>query len=369
MIEQWDFLIRIIALGAALMLLALVAANDARPNLFWPMLGMIVGVIGYLINSTPLIAPQGMFDPWVDLVSISTTFFIWVFSRNLFERPIDRRAILAAVAVMVLSWFAGNFLPFTRPVGFFVIHIVSLLLIADIVRVGVFERADDLVEDRRTIRLWLPLLVAAQAGAILSFEIIEVVAGLDGRGPIAQLINSLLITVLILFSGIALMRSDRELLVHSQRKAVGDEEPKPLDLSPSEAVLNDKLQAALARGVHREQGLSITRLADHLETPEHRLRALINGQLGYRNFSAFLNRHRIAEAKQKLADRDDVDLPVLTIAMDLGYNSLPTFNRAFRSETETTPSEYRRLAILQNGIEPQKTLVKTEKSSAFSQMT
>ncbi|MEM8726174.1 MAG: helix-turn-helix domain-containing protein, partial [Pseudomonadota bacterium] len=79
--------------------------------------------------------------------------------------------------------------------------------------------------------------------------------------------------------------------------------------------------------------------------PEHRLRALINRRLGYRNFSAFLNRHRIAEAREKLSDREAVDLPVLTIAMDLGYNSLPTFNRAFRSETGTTPSEYRRVAI------------------------
>ena len=67
-----------------------------------------------------------------------------------------------------------------------------------------------------------------------------------------------------------------------------------------------------------------------------------NQRLGYRNFSAFLNRYRIAEAREKLASREDVDLPVLTIAMDLGYNSLPTFNRAFRAETGTTPSEFRR---------------------------
>ncbi len=95
-----------------------------------------------------------------------------------------------------------------------------------------------------------------------------------------------------------------------------------------------------ANRASRSWGLPI-----NLDTPEHRLRALINRKLGYRNFSAFLNRHRIAEAREKLANRDDVDLPVLTIAMDLGYNSLPTFNRAFRSETGTTPSEFRRLAI------------------------
>ncbi|MBV7259586.1 AraC family transcriptional regulator [Erythrobacter sp. WH158] len=101
----------------------------------------------------------------------------------------------------------------------------------------------------------------------------------------------------------------------------------------------------MAEGTYREPGLTIAGLADHLDTPEHRLRALINRRLGYRNFSAFLNRHRIAEAREKLANPDDVDLPVLTIAMDLGYNSLPTFNRAFRSETGTTPSDFRRLSF------------------------
>ena len=98
-------------------------------------------------------------------------------------------------------------------------------------------------------------------------------------------------------------------------------------------------------GHYREPGLTIASLADHLDTPEHRLRALINRRLGHRNFSAFLNLYRITEAKNLLSDRDRVDLPVLTIAMDLGYNSLPTFNRAFRSETGTTPSDFRRLAI------------------------
>ncbi|WFL79069.1 helix-turn-helix domain-containing protein [Altererythrobacter arenosus] len=101
----------------------------------------------------------------------------------------------------------------------------------------------------------------------------------------------------------------------------------------------------MEQGFYRTSGLSIAGLADHLGAPEHRLRALINQRLGHRNFSAFLNRHRIAEAREILADRERVSLPVLTIAMDLGYNSLPTFNRAFREETAMTPTDYRREAI------------------------
>ena len=101
----------------------------------------------------------------------------------------------------------------------------------------------------------------------------------------------------------------------------------------------------MVAGVYREAGLSIGALAERLGAPEHRLRALINQRLGYRNFSAFLNEARIAEAKGWLADPERVALPVLTIAMDLGYGSLAPFNRAFREATGQAPSDFRRAAF------------------------
>lgn len=352
MIEEFNFLMRVMSLGSSLTLLALVVANEIRRPIKIPLIGLIVGVIGYLINSTPLTAPQSLFDPWVDLVSISTPFFIWLFARQLFERPPERRMMIGAAAILVVSWFSSNFIAATGPAGFLAVHLVSLVLIADLVRIGVFERDDDLVEQRRTIRLWLPLLVAAQAASILVYELAEMVTVLDSRSPVAQLTNTLIIVVLTIFAALALFRTDPELLLETAKApSQDDEEEEPLDLTPSESVLHDKLNSAMNDGAYREQGLTIAGLAELLDTPEHRLRSLINQRLGYRNFSAFLNRHRIAEARQKLSDRADVDLPVLTIAMDLGYNSLPTFNRAFRSETGTTPSEFRRLAFAEDRSE------------------
>ena len=101
MIEEFNYLVRVMALGSSLMLLALVVANEIRRPIKLPLAGLVVGVIGYLINSTPLTTPHGPFDPWVDLVSISTPFFIWLFSRHLFERPPEKRPMLAAVAALL----------------------------------------------------------------------------------------------------------------------------------------------------------------------------------------------------------------------------------------------------------------------------
>ncbi len=344
MIEQLDFLVRMAAIGAALMLLALVAAGEIRNSIKLPMVGMIVGSIGYLINSTPLMTSAGPMDPWIDLVSISATFWIWLFARRLFEREPERRILLGAAVILLFGWFIGNFLPSTQPIGFYGLHIVSLALIVDLVRIGVLERDDDLVEQRRVIRLWLPLMVAAQAGGILLFETITALSGTDRIYPLVQLTNSTLIFVITVFAGMALLRTEPELLLEPEDDLERDG-IEQLDLSPSETVLHDKLKAAMEDGFYRTPGLTIAGLSDHLDTPEHRLRGLINQRLGHRNFSAFLNRYRIAEAREKLADREAVDLPVLTIAMDLGYNSLPTFNRAFKSETGTTPSEYRKESI------------------------
>lgn len=347
MIEHVNFFVRIMALGCGLMLLALIVANDVRARLKLPLIGMLIGVSTYLIRSTPLSTPGPMLNPVLDLVALSTPFWIWLFARNLFEREPEMRIVRVVIPVLLAGWFIANFIPQLWQVGFFTLHLVSLGLIVDLIRVGVFEREDDLVEQRRPIRLWFPLLVAAQAGSILLFEMAELVFDIDSRLPGAQLLNALIIVTLMLFAGLALLRTDTVLLVETQSDGETAMPPPEPDLSPSETVLHEKLISAMKDGDYRAPGLTIAALADQLDTPEHRLRALINQRLGYRNFSAFLNHHRIAEAREKLASREDVDLPVLTIAMDLGYNSLPTFNRAFRSETGTTPSEFRKTAIAQ----------------------
>ena len=347
MIEQADFLFRMIAIGAGLMLIAQVVAGEVRSTIKLPLVAMIVGSIAYLIGTPLMKAASGPLDPWVGLLAKSVPFSIWLFARNLFEREPERRFVLAALATLLVGWVLNHFVRTLGLdlLGFLLIMFVSLVLIADLVRIGVFERTDDLVEQRRVIRLWLPLLVAAQAGGVVVFEIVEALTDHTELFALIHLVNTLLILTITLFAGLALFRTDPDLLVADEPETTDEaEQDKPV-LTPSETVLHDKLSAAMASGLYREPGLTIAALAEKLDTPEHRLRALINRRMGYRNFSAFLNRYRIAEAREKLASRDDVDLPVLTIAMDLGYNSLPTFNRAFRADTGTTPSDYRRSAI------------------------
>lgn len=112
-----------------------------------------------------------------------------------------------------------------------------------------------------------------------------------------------------------------------------------------ESVLTLLRQQMQVSELWREAGLSIGALAKALGLPEYRLRRLINQHLGHRNFTGFLNEHRLPAAAAALADPGRRRLPVLTIALDHGFGSVGPFNRAFRERYGTTPTDYRRRAL------------------------
>lgn len=123
-------------------------------------------------------------------------------------------------------------------------------------------------------------------------------------------------------------------------------EDKPTAIAPA---LLRRLQHLMAVDrVYRQEGLTIGFLSAKLGVPEYRLRQLINEGLGHRNFNAFLNGYRIEEAKAALSDPEQKDVPVLTIALDAGFQSVGPFNRAFKAATDLTPTEFRRLALAKN---------------------
>ena len=119
--------------------------------------------------------------------------------------------------------------------------------------------------------------------------------------------------------------------------------PRP-NVPPAQAALIKRIEAAMAEGLWREEGLTVSGMARRLDTQDHRLRAAINQGLGHRNFASFINQHRIEAAKTVLADPSRADVPVLSIAHDVGFASLGPFNRAFREITGQSPTQFRQNA-------------------------
>ena len=109
--------------------------------------------------------------------------------------------------------------------------------------------------------------------------------------------------------------------------------------------VNQKRRSNPETAAYRQMGLTLGQLAEQLQVPQYRLRQTINSGLGFRNFNDFLNSYRIAETARRLADSAQ-ELPVLTIAMDAGFHSLSSFNRAFKETQGVTPTAFRKAARL-----------------------
>jgi len=122
--------------------------------------------------------------------------------------------------------------------------------------------------------------------------------------------------------------------------------PKPKAPSVDEPLLNSKLQALMEQQkIYKKEGLTIGELAELMHEQEYRLRRLINGQLGFRNFNDFLNQYRINDACDTLSDPAHVRKTILEIAYELGYQSIGPFNKAFKDLKGLTPSAYRKSQI------------------------
>ena len=307
----------------------------------------LLSVSAYLIVSDPLLREAAAFlSPVLTLLAIIVPYCLWLFARAVFEAPWPRWWILAGFALLaVCAWviFVGSesFGSEWVNVAGIVRQIASLVAVAHAVWIAAKGRPDDLIEQRRRFRVFFIVIVAAQVGAVLVAELL-----LRGAEPSwLILLNVSVIAVLTVGLAIPLLRLNPEFFAPVRTHGTDTTIREADDLSPSESVLKQALLTAMSEGAYRQSGLNIRTLAEQLGHTEHQLRKLINGRLGFRNFSAFLNSYRIPAAKKALADAGEVRKPVLTIALDLGYGSLGPFNRAFKAATNMTPTEYRQAAL------------------------
>jgi len=90
--------------------------------------------------------------------------------------------------------------------------------------------------------------------------------------------------------------------------------------------------------------LSIYDLSKDLGIPVKELSILINHRL-QKHFFDFVNGYRIQRAKNLLANPEKMDMTVLEILYEVGFNSKSSFNTAFKKETHLTPTQFRKTAV------------------------
>ena len=92
--------------------------------------------------------------------------------------------------------------------------------------------------------------------------------------------------------------------------------------------------------IYLEPELSLEELSEQARIPKHHVTQLLNERL-HKNFYAFINEYRIEEAMNKLKD-PALDINLLSLAYDCGFNSKSSFNNYFKKIAGVTPSIYRK---------------------------
>ena len=202
----------------------------------------------------------------------------------------------------------------------------------------------DLVETRRLQRAVLMVFIGLNIVSYMLLTRLILSTGAISTLYIHEAYMALNIVTNVLVLGV-MLRSNftmRDVAVPDTRVATAD---------PTADLDYAAFEAAMKQHIYHEAGLSIASLAARLDIPEYRLRRLINEKLGYRNFNHMLHAYRVNEASEALADPQQRRLPILSIALSVGYQSIHPFNRAFRELKGTTPSAFRHDALAQSHAE------------------
>ena len=306
-------------------------------------LGSAAHAVSYSIGATPPVSPAH-----APLIALSTgnVVVFWLFTRALFDETFKLRwwhavvwAAVAAFSFVNCMWIAPAS---GARLSIIAINLIALGFIALAVAQTVASWSSDLVERRRSVRVFIVSAAALYGGLNAALQI--AMSG-SGSAAIANTVNLAVLAGVVAAICYAMMRVDGADLFAAAPEVEADTSGAAVVES---SAADQKLVGALMRlmgdeRIYRHDNVTIGTLATRLGIPEYRLRRLINRRLGYRNFNVFLNEHRIAEAKAALADPSQAEVPVITIAMDAGFQSLGPFNRAFKATTGVTPTEYRRL--------------------------
>lgn len=343
LISNIDFFIRYACIGQLILVIAYLFHRKRHSEIHLVSLMLIVGVIAYLFLTAPYSPrPQGFIRNLLLMLTHTMPIFLWLYGKLIFDdafvaqpRRFWQKLLFALLAIFYIYVFlirgGGGHLQMLS-------HLIALVFIVHLLVSVIATWRNDLIEQRRVARFWLVLLVGL---FYLMLDLVELSNTTLNRHQIFMLMNA---SICLIGSSVTIAMVFLYESTNEKIQDLPDNNSRYSRLIPQENVLYTKLQTFIENAGYLQSDLTISKLAGQLECPEHHLRKLINQRLGYTNFSAFLNHYRIEEARKRLIESH---LPVLSIALDLGYGSIAPFNRAFKDSVGLTPTAYRSAELAQ----------------------
>jgi AraC-like DNA-binding protein len=339
-----DALIRISAI-TMLVALAVISARDLKPSRSWLYLFLAslstAALFFSLSNSELSLSPKLSF--LMGFVNVPHLVFIWLFALSVFQTEFKLskwHVITGFLYCFPIFWFRAfqfEFLPqppFILTIG---VAIGSILLMVHLVWTIVQERKNDLLNARKRARLVFVIILVSITALTAIIDLYLIAIWPDW----AVLIKAAAIWPAVTAGFFWILKASKDSFISDTIPATFSNVKN--EISAKDAALFQGLQTRIkVDHIYLNPKLTINDLATDLGVTRHRLRALINRCLGYENFNQFLNTHRIEAIVKTLDDRNHDHIPILTIALDGGFQSLAPFNRAFKKIMGQTPSQYRK---------------------------
>jgi len=275
-------------------------------------------------------------------------YVLWFYTCALLNENFQPKAwplVIKVCLISALLWMMYFFI-FLQGNGVFhqINHAIEALVLVHILYLVLKDINDDLIDKRRKIRMFIVLLITFYGSILVMFELTN---SAFVHTSLFSLVNSALIFVGTNIFYVVLFNQYK-----SQKNIKNNDIEEPTEAQSKQVKTPNIFQADLKKlgqfieaKKFTETNLTIKQLSINLTIPEHQLRELINQQLGFKNFSSFLNSHRIPAACVQFQDLNNIRKPILSIALELGYGSIGPFNRAFKDIMGKTPTEYRKHCI------------------------
>lgn len=331
-----------IATTTLLGLVCILLARHAKGGQhFWTGICLTLSIICYVVVESDAIQSVLALRIIAAIGAMSIPVLFWLLSRAIFDDHFR-------FTPLVLVWFLVIIIPHSN---FFlsgliqwsdfelVASIAARLTSLGFVLAGVYTalrtKRADLIDSRIRFRNIFIIVTATLIGVTLIVEVVPIERETVVVLQVLQRSAIFAITLYFLLSNFGIRSG-----------FFFKEIPKAKILVIDEPLLNSKLQSLMeGKKVYKKEGLTIGELAELMNEQEYRLRKLINGQLGFRNFNDFLNQYRINDACETLSDPAQVRKTILEIAYELGYQSIGPFNKAFKDLKGLTPTAYRKNQI------------------------
>ncbi|WOE76534.1 helix-turn-helix domain-containing protein [Alterisphingorhabdus coralli] len=296
------------------------------------------------MGNTPItsLRPSGVIGDIAQALSGFAVVFLWWFCLSCFDRRFRPHGLVLAGGLTwaVLAACDRGLLgeAFADKGLSRLLVLLGFVIIGHLVWRLIAERQSDMIQQRHDARMMVAILL----GGILFIDLTaDAIFGFSWR-PLAFAIiqNAMMLVFALWLANKLLVVNPRVLTFLGADRSGEGQAPLPVN-DEQEDHLKRRLTVLMEEEqVFLDPELTFTAFVASMNASERTVRRLINHELGYDHFRAFLNHYRVAEARRLLRDQGETR-KLVAVAHDSGFASLASFNRAFRAIEGCTPSEYR----------------------------